>query len=769
MPSPKRPITLSVIGSEWFLPIPGEESRAIVPSSIMPGDAKTLEGFIKVLIRPFNGPQSPGQRFFRSEPLSVQGTMPWLNRILPHFKYFRRVEIQFPIELRSFHILPAMAQGSVNHFSYEVSNRPMRHAFTLSGRLLTFVFQVLNKGSKALGVGSGSGRHIETHITLPPECGSLRSTMDTWESQAEYPIAMLPAEEAATKNQALHITVSSDNYHSITIHVSLYLSIPKDRVATNESPEIQMNLIQHHKLQVQVSSHHVYNDGSSFLLITNSKITRDRVHNIRTLITQELNMQMDEWNVSLYGGLQYRPDSPEATPEYVMETYRGRTIIFMGNQFEFFRAGARSACELCDPQILAELAIHGTRFLFLENSSPHQFKTLVSALLLPVPHRTEDIVDQQMASRNFETHTAMVESLEQHKIVGAAPGSVVYTLSPTPRWYHLSKNAWLEGEAKELSRILRQRLPQERFLVTSLPHQDPPATQNRIVVLHGLPQASSILASEPRPTILQLDPLERFMVIDSLPNATKIDIMWRPAAAAPPPSWPSIIKAVTLSLLLGINSETRKFLQKAAWPNAIAITAKSGFLSIHLPLLGQFLQHHVAQTPDSLPAHVLILLDATLASCRPQRKRQIVHEIVLPFSHRRSHLHKALRTIINDLLVRKGSCQRDLRDQTTTTLDSDLLLRRDQMRRDTGKSIRRLLAEFTKCSDHTFDHARLQARDIVPRTEWCSQKEWNRRWKASRKEKERIKEETFGAWEVLEKMVVTRDAAALEAVDVESR
>ena len=97
----------------------------------MPGHSKTLETYIKVLIRPFNGPQSPGQQFFRRETLSIQATMPWLNRTLPHFEYSRRVDIQFPIELRSFHILPAMAQGSVNHFSFEVSKHSMRHIYPI--------------------------------------------------------------------------------------------------------------------------------------------------------------------------------------------------------------------------------------------------------------------------------------------------------------------------------------------------------------------------------------------------------------------------------------------------------------------------------------------------------------------------------------------------------------------------------------------------------------------------------------------------------------
>ena len=254
MPSPKRPITMSIIRSEWFLPIPGDESHAIIPGSIMPGDTKTLASFIKVLIRPFNGPQSPGQQFFRNESLSIQATMPWLNRTLPHFEYFRRLDIQFPIELGSFHILPAMAQGSVNHFSYEVSKHPMRHIYPIWSTS-NIRFQVLNKGSRPLGVSSSLGRHIEAHITLPQECGSLLSTMDTWESQADYPIARLAAEEAVTKNHTLHIAVASHNYHSITIHVSLYLSIPKDRVAIThllaEFTKCSDHVFEHARLQAR--------------------------------------------------------------------------------------------------------------------------------------------------------------------------------------------------------------------------------------------------------------------------------------------------------------------------------------------------------------------------------------------------------------------------------------------------------------------------------------------------------------------------------------
>lgn len=37
--------------------------------------------------------------------------------------------------------------------------------------------------------------------------------------------------------------------------------------------------------------------------------------------------------------LQYRPESVEADPDYVLAEYKGKTIIFLGNGFELFWIG----------------------------------------------------------------------------------------------------------------------------------------------------------------------------------------------------------------------------------------------------------------------------------------------------------------------------------------------------------------------------------------------------------------------------------------------
>ena len=92
----------------------------MISSSITPGITVTLEGSMKVLIRPSADLPLSGSQFFRRERLSIRATMPWLNRNLPHFEFSRVLDIQYPVELRHFDFLSSVAQGSTSQFSFEV-------------------------------------------------------------------------------------------------------------------------------------------------------------------------------------------------------------------------------------------------------------------------------------------------------------------------------------------------------------------------------------------------------------------------------------------------------------------------------------------------------------------------------------------------------------------------------------------------------------------------------------------------------------------------
>lgn len=72
-----------------------------------------------------------------------------------------------------------------------------------------------------------------------------------------------------------------------------------------------------------------------------------------------------------------------------------------------------------------------------------------------------------------------------------------------------------------------------------------------------------------------------------------------------------------------------------------------------------------------------------------------------------------------------------------------------------------MVNEFAKCSEHVFSHGRLPARMAIPRTEYCTPEEWNRRVEVSEKDRGRIVAETRDAWEVLGRCIAEPRAISL--------
>jgi len=123
MPSPARRIPLTVVASDWFIPIQGEEGVAYLPPSINEGSSITVEGSIKVLIRKRTESEMPptNAQFKRTDTLVINANMPWLNRIIPKFKFSHPVTIEYPCELRNFNNLATVALGSRNKIKFDVS------------------------------------------------------------------------------------------------------------------------------------------------------------------------------------------------------------------------------------------------------------------------------------------------------------------------------------------------------------------------------------------------------------------------------------------------------------------------------------------------------------------------------------------------------------------------------------------------------------------------------------------------------------------------
>ena len=570
-------------------------------------------------------------------------------------------------------------------------------------------------------------------------------------------VTEVTAQGTSHLSQKIQIALDAKVYHRAAIQVDLYISVPILEPTVQEKTEIEMQLIQTNDLVVQISPHHHFNAESDFLLVTNSKTSRERVRDIQHFIFDELDMQMDEWNVNLYGGLQYRPESSETPPDYVMEKYRGKTVIFIGNHFEFFTSGKRNTYQMCDPRVLAELCVHGTGCLFIESSDPRTYTDLARALITPIPYRTTDSSDQQVASRNFQSRSDLVESLKQHKIVGGSPEIVLYTIPIEHHWYRPANQAWMQAEAKGLAKYLRQQLPNERFLVTASRHEIAGESQEQHMILQGVPYSKDCVASEIQAKSTGLDSFEAFVISNLLPSSTRVDILWSLPASSAPHSQKAFT-AIKISLLLDFNAEIRLFLHQAAWPNAIQIP-NSGhtfdqLLVVHLPTLAQFLHHPTARTSQPVSEHILELFTYILASCRAQKKRQLIHMTLMPFAQRRSQLHKALASAIRSILSRKVASNEAFLAEFNKQVKALHSKRNRGGRRDTRKVILQRVSEFVKCSTHAFEQGRLSTKRIVPRTEYCSSEEWDRRWDAMERDKERRIEETRDAWEVLGGLIV---------------
>jgi hypothetical protein len=130
MPSPTRPIPLTVIGSEWIEPLEGEEGRLYLSRSIPIGESVTLDGVIKAKIHRIDRPPKNGKALLEKHAISIRATMPWLNRELPLFSFKQTIDIQHPLELSGFNIISTLAPESKNKLTVKVGQYFLRKSLT---------------------------------------------------------------------------------------------------------------------------------------------------------------------------------------------------------------------------------------------------------------------------------------------------------------------------------------------------------------------------------------------------------------------------------------------------------------------------------------------------------------------------------------------------------------------------------------------------------------------------------------------------------------
>ncbi|KAL9612033.1 MAG: hypothetical protein Q9167_003359 [Letrouitia subvulpina] len=759
MPSPMCRIPIYVNPSKFILPTTGSDNCALIPSSIAPGTEVTLADSIKVLIRQSENPPAIGTQYFKQDQVSVKASMPWLNRDLPFFEFSRSVDIQYPIELRNLDFLSAMAPGSTSRSTYEV----------------------YNKGSRALGSSTTSQRIVEVNIAIPEDTGALNSTEDTWASDVGVDIKEIRAESATELQQVIRISSDSPNDQQMVIRVDLYISVPLDQVADDEVQR-DMQLVHQNDVHCQISSRHVFNPKSRFLLVTNSQVEQKGTQALLRFINNDLGVDADLWNVSLYGGLQYRPEASRGTSENVIRTYQGKSIIFLDNEFGFFGSGARTLAGLCDTAILSEACVRGTGLLFLGSANFNVFRSLSASVVQALASNIQHIPRILKPSSEFQSVEEFVSSVCQSRLLQSTETSI-FTVPVSKLWYRSNKTV-PAVTAKRLAKSLRQRFPQERFLVTTL-RPDNTSTEGsqrdlgKVIILHGCPKQNILLAVESAaPNMTNIDAFqssgslndsesisslesprlnlfEMFMIVSSLPSTTKCNIVWLRSAEITSSRCKRCSevaqRAILLCLQRDINHEINLFLDSSAQLDTGQEPKAKGslrVLALHFPTLYHLFSHPTALTSEPIPEEVVDLLAYAEASVLPRKKRQVLQYHLTPFFCRRSQVHRFFVFVIDALLEHKAFTAATIRD-FHNRVRKDIHSNWNRSKRDTTSVITAMCSEFTRKSNHAFTKGQLSSKDVVPKTEMVEPTQWDERWERLEAERLRVAEECRMAREEL--------------------
>jgi hypothetical protein len=104
MPSPTCPITVSLADyTDIFEQVSASDGGvAYLPTGIPSAGEASMEGSIKVRIKPNNAALLPGTRYGEKGWLQIRADVPWLERRLPSFDLRKEVDIAYPCGFGDF-------------------------------------------------------------------------------------------------------------------------------------------------------------------------------------------------------------------------------------------------------------------------------------------------------------------------------------------------------------------------------------------------------------------------------------------------------------------------------------------------------------------------------------------------------------------------------------------------------------------------------------------------------------------------------------------
>ncbi|KAI1134207.1 hypothetical protein F5Y05DRAFT_239073 [Hypoxylon sp. FL0543] len=749
MPSPARPIGLNMVESSWFKLVDGHDGRTLLPS-IKDGSSVTIDTFIKVRIREREEYETlqAGTIFVRHDAIRLSAIMPWIEREIPKFDLDRVIDIRYPCELRNIQALATVAQASLNKLSFEVYNH----------------------GNLSIGPHGDISRVVEIDVSFPAAFGELESGTGQWEDAISIsPSASIRSRGSLVLKQQLRVHNTAQVYQHVAAVFKLYLGKPAQ---VGSDGQTEVSLVHIVEISMQISDHHHYHPDASFLLVTNSEIGNERAQSIRRFVNNSLGMEIDTWNVCLYAGLDQRDPDSDAVRN-ILSRYHGKSIIFLGNRFDFFGQVSKTIFDVCDPEVIATAAAHDTNFLFLDTPDFESHEKLINEAVFCPGESTSDTKANISQSHRFHSVSDFITAITQQKQYSNL-SHARYAITVSKKWYQ-AYDLKPQALARKVAKQLRRNLPTERFLITfDRPNlsKQPGIYPSDVIVAIGVPYHNSMAALERRatasalmadvPLIDGIPAAEAYMIVEAISLHRRVELLWSSTAGSDNNGDNALSShfaaaALRTSLIQTTHREVELLLDKAPWPDKLLpsnpwkhSSEELKFLfAAHLPALHSILFHPRALEPTTVVNnHVKSVLGYALATTRPQSKLQIAAQALMPTNHRRQRAHAFLRAGIYMFLKKKGLTETQISGFFSWTDKWNI-----SRNRNTGAAILRMVADLTNQSEYATLRGKQDASSLVRGAVYLSPGDWNSRAAAAKERSKRVVEEGNEAREILQRML----------------
>jgi len=452
-------------------------------------------------------------------------------------------------------------------------------------------------------------------------------------------VTMINPGQSIIVYEEAEIDENCEPYSAGSMATYLHLSPPPNPQTTTPATSTgiianALPVIQAVQLEVQISPPYIHNPNASFLLVTNSDTDADVVRTWRSFIEVDLRLELDIWNLSLYGSME--PEDDEDGFSTVLASYAGKSVIILCNNFEYFSRGQRTATDFCEPLKITEEILQDTRIdLILRRDHDLQgTKQWINNVVLPICATDEKFGN--VVPTTVRCVADVVESVSNQFHSGSGEQAIhAYIIELAIAGGRRDRK--LERRAKKTLQFLARHLPQERFYIKPILRN----SDASLVVFRGLSRGAHISARVVN-IMGTLTPVDRFGCINALSIEKRLEIL-----SADPDK--RTLNAARLSIIYELLRETNRFLETSSWPDKVVPKgADTAFLKLHFKSLHELLSYY--EPLRTLPTHAIEALQTVLSATHSQSFLQLSSRVLMPAKHRRTRLRAYLLKCIHIIL-----------------------------------------------------------------------------------------------------------------------